>query len=237
MNDSPTATQLLERRLLPPDVSPDQASDSATNSDSAWSGQDPLWSDAAEPSPARIDLSTYRKVTPPADLVRRAIWECVQLPFYPMRPRSLSRVRVALLRMFGAKIGRNVLICGGVRVHVPWNLEIGDHAAIGDRVEIYNLAPIRIGDHTTISQHSYLCASSHDYTRSDFALYSLPITIGKQAWVAAGAFVAPGVTIGEGSVVGARSVVLRDVPPWTVAAGNPCKVIKPRVVRRDGDPV
>jgi putative colanic acid biosynthesis acetyltransferase WcaF len=182
-----------------------------------------------------VDLSSYRKAGRPGDLLRRALWECVQLPFHPLRPRGLSWMRVALLRMFGAKIGKNVLICGGVRVHVPWNLELGDYAAIGDKVEIYNLAPIRIGAHTTVSQHTYLCASSHDYTRSDFPLYSLPITVGPQAWIAAGAFVAPGVTIGEGSVVGARSVVLRDIPPWTVAAGNPCKLIKPREVRRGGD--
>ena len=132
-----------------------------------------------------MDLSSYRKAGRPGELLRRALWECVQLPFYPLRPRRLSWMRVALLRMFGAKIGRNVLICGGVRVHVPWNLELGDYAAIGDKVEIYNLAPIRIGAHTTVSQHTYLCASSHDYTRSDFPLYSLPITVGAQAWIAA----------------------------------------------------
>lgn len=182
-----------------------------------------------------VDLSSYQKIARPGELFRRALWECVQLPFYPLRPRALSGLRVVLLRMFGAKIGKNVLICGGVRVHVPWNLELGDYAAIGDKVEIYNLAPIRIGAHTTVSQHAYLCASSHDYTRSDFPLYSLPITVGAQAWVAAGAFVAAGVTIGEGSVIGARSVVLRDVPPWTVAAGNPCKLIKPREIRPGGD--
>lgn len=182
-----------------------------------------------------VDLSSYRKIGRPGELIRRALWECVQLPFYPLRPRALSGLRVALLRLFGAKIGKNVLICGGVRVHVPWNLELGDYVAIGDKAEIYNLAPIRIGAHTTISQHAYLCASSHDYTRSDFPLYSLPISIGAQAWVATGVFVAAGVTIGEGSVVGARSVVLRDVSPWTVAAGNPCKFIKPREIRRGGD--
>lgn len=192
--------------------------------------------DVSDPEPG-VDLSTYRKDHRPADLIRRALWECVQLPFLPMRPRALSGLRIALLRLFGARIGKNVLICGGVRIHVPWNLEIGDHSAIGDKVEIYNLAPVRIGHHTTISQHTYLCASSHDYTRSDFPLYSLPITIGSQAWVAAGVFVAPGVTIAEGSVVGARSVVLRDVPAWTVAAGQPCRIIKPREVRRGDRPV
>lgn len=189
-----------------------------------------------QPRPG-IDLSTYRKTAQPRELILRALWQCVQLPFYPLRPRALSPVRVSLLRLFGAKIGKKVLICGGVRVHVPWNLEIGDYTAIGDKVEIYNLAPVCIGDHTTISQHAYLCASSHDYTRSDFPLYSLPITIGSQAWVASGAFVGPGVTIHEGSVVGARSVVLREVPPWTVAAGNPCRVIRPRIVRRADDAV
>jgi putative colanic acid biosynthesis acetyltransferase WcaF len=208
MHESPTRTELLE---LPPES-------------------------LDRPRPG-VDLSTYRKTAQPLELVLRALWECVQLPFYPLRPRALSPVRIALLRMFGAKIGRNVLICGGVRIHVPWNLEIGDHTAIGDKVEIYNLAPVRIGEHTTISQHAYLCASSHDHTRSDFPLYSLPITIGKQAWVASGAFIGPGVTIGEGAVVGARSVVLRDVPPWTVAAGNPCRVIRPRVVHRADDAV
>lgn len=182
-----------------------------------------------------VDLASYRKISKPMDLIRRALWECVQLPFFPMRPRALSGVRVALLRLFGARIGKNVLICGGVRVHVPWNLELGDFAAIGDKVEIYNLALIRVGAQSVISQHTYLCSASHDYTRTDFPLYSEPITIGAQAWVAAGCFVAPGVTIGEGSVVGARSVVLRDVPPWMVAAGHPCAVIKPRELRRSAD--
>jgi putative colanic acid biosynthesis acetyltransferase WcaF len=182
-----------------------------------------------------VDLATYRKIAKPAELIRRALWECVQLPFYPVRPRALSGLRVALLRLFGAKIGKNVLICGGVRVHVPWNLELGDFVAVGDKVEFYNLAPVRVGAHSVISQHSYLCSASHDYTRTDFPLYAEPITVGEQAWVAAGAFVAPGVTIGEGSVVGARSVVLRDVPPWMVAAGNPCQVIKPRDLRRSAE--
>jgi putative colanic acid biosynthesis acetyltransferase WcaF len=184
----------------------------------------------------RLDLATYRKGHKLSVLLKRALWECVQLPFYPIRPRALSGLRIALLRAFGAKIGKHVLICGGVRVHVPWNLELGDYAAIGDKVEIYNLAPVRIGAHAVVSQRAYLCSSSHDYTRTDFPLYSLPITIGAQAWVAAGAFIAPGITIGEGSVVGAYSVAVKDIPEWTVAAGNPCRPLKPRVLRHSDSP-
>ena len=54
-------------------------------------------------------------------------------------------------------------------------------------------------------------------------------------WIATGAIVLPGVTIGEGAVVGAGSVVARDVPPWTVVAGNPAREIKKRVLRADGE--
>lgn len=184
----------------------------------------------------QLDLGTYRKNHTASVLLKRALWESVQFIFFPLRPRALSGLRVSLLRAFGAKIGEHVLICGGVRVHVPWNLELGDYAAIGDKVEIYNLAPVRIGAHAVVSQRAYLCSSSHDYTRTDFPLYSLPITIGSQAWVASGAFIAPGITVGEGSVVGANSVVIRDIPEWTVAAGNPCRPLKPRVLHRS-DPL
>jgi putative colanic acid biosynthesis acetyltransferase WcaF len=105
---------------------------------------------------------------------------------------------------------------------------MGEFSAIGDAVEIYNLAPIRIGANSVVSQRSYLCTATHDYTKSNFPIYSLPITVGSSAWIAAAAFVAPGINIGEGAVVGACSVVTKDVPPWTVCAGNPCRVIKTR---------
>ena len=185
----------------------------------------------------RVDLGTYRKNHDWSALVRRAIWQCVQPVFWPKRPRALSALRVGLLRLFGAHIGQNVLICGGVRVTVPWLLQMDDYAVLGDDVEVYNLAPVHIGAHAVISQRVYLCTATHDHTLTDFPLYAKPITVGAQSWLAAGVFVSPGLTIGEGSVVGAQSVVTRNVDPWMVAAGNPCRVIKPRVLKqRPADP-
>jgi putative colanic acid biosynthesis acetyltransferase WcaF len=180
----------------------------------------------------QVDLATYQKNHQWRVLVRRALWQCVQPVFWPRRPRALSGLRVALLRLFGASIGQNVLVCGGVRVTIPWLLEMADYAVLGDSVEVYNLAPVSIGAHAVVSQKAYLCTASHDYTRTDFPLYSKPIAIGAQCWVASGVFVGPGITLHEGSVVGANSVVTRDVPPWTVAAGNPCRPIKPRELTR-----
>jgi len=103
-----------------------------------------------------------------------------------------------------------------------------EYSVIGNGAEIYNLAQVKIGANSIVSQRSYLCTATHDYTKPEFPLYSRPITIGPNAWVAACAFIGPGVTVGEGAVVGACSVVVKDVSPWTVCAVTPCRVIKSR---------
>ena len=174
-----------------------------------------------------VKLNTYEDRRPWSYLLKRVLWACVQLPFWLRVPRVLNPMRIALLRAFGARIGQRCLV-GSARIWIPWNLEMGDYSAIGEGAEIYNLAPVHIGANSVVSQRSYLCTATHDYTKSNFPIYSLPITIGASAWVAAGVFVAPGICIGEGAVVGACSVVTKDVAAWMVCAGNPCRVIKPR---------
>jgi putative colanic acid biosynthesis acetyltransferase WcaF len=176
---------------------------------------------------AGVRLSAYRDPRPWGYFVKRFAWACVQLPFWPKMPRALSPLRILLLKLFGAKIGRGCLVTSA-RIWVPWNLTMEDFAVIGDGAEIYNLASIHIGANSVVSQRSYLCTATHDYTKPEFPLYSRPITIGPSAWIAANVFVGPGTKVGEGAVVGACSVVTNDIPPWTVCAGNPCRVIKPR---------
>ncbi len=143
-------------------------------------------------------------------------------------PRFLSPFRIALLRLFGARIGREVLVCGGVRVLMPWNLTIADSTAISEGVDIYNFAKVRIGSGTVLSQRVWLCTGSHDYNDPTFPLTWKDISVGDATWVAAESFVAPGVRIGDGVVVAARSVVTRDLEDWAVYGGNPCKRIKSR---------
>jgi putative colanic acid biosynthesis acetyltransferase WcaF len=162
--------------------------------------------------------------------LRRLAWETARILLWPRYFRRFSWLRKLLLRAFGAKIGEKVLIMGGVRVWLPWELEIGGYSAIGTDVEIYNFSRVSIGERTVISQKCYLCTASHDYQSPHMTLFSLPITIGSEVWIAASTTVLPGVTVGDGSVVGAASVVTRSVPEWSVAAGNPCRVIKTRVV-------
>jgi putative colanic acid biosynthesis acetyltransferase WcaF len=113
---------------------------------------------------------------------------------------------------------------------MPWKLEMGDYSCLGDYVICYNVGGICIGAHSTISQYSYLCSSSHDYKHTNMPQIFAPIIIEDQVWICADVFVGPGVTVGQGAVVGARASVFKDVEPWTVVGGHPAKFIKKRVL-------
>jgi len=164
------------------------------------------------------------------EMARRALWEIGRWLFR-FSPRPLFAWRRTLLRLFGARIGKEVHIYPSAVIFMPWNLTIGDWSAVGESAYIYNLGPVTIGRSVTISQRAHLCAGTHDYTSPDMALLRPPIVVDDEAWVCADAFVGPGVTIGAGAVLGARAVAVRDVPPWMIAVGNPARPIKPRELR------
>jgi putative colanic acid biosynthesis acetyltransferase WcaF len=115
-----------------------------------------------------------------------------------------------------------------VRIAIPWNLEVGESAALGDRAIIYNLGKIVIGPMATISQGAHLCAGTHDFRRADLPLVKATIGVGTGAWVCADAFVGPGVVIGNLAVVGARAVAVKDVAANEIVAGNPARCIGTR---------
>lgn len=167
-----------------------------------------------------------RKYTP-GEMLRRVLWGGGKVLFR-LSPRPCFGWRRLVLRCFGARVGRHVHVYPSTRIYFPWNLSIGDWSAIGEDALVYNLGPVTIGQQATISHRAHLCAGTHDYTRPDLPLLKPPITIGDQAWICADAFVGPGVTVGEGAIVGARAVAVKDVPPWSVVAGNPAREIKKR---------
>ena len=141
-----------------------------------------------------------------------------------------ERMEAILLRLFGAKLTSSSVVYSSVRIYMPWHLEMGVHSCLADDVDCYNVAPVKIGDHTTVSQKAYLCTASHDITKGNLPLITAPIVIEDQVWVAADAFVGMGVTIGQGAVVGARACVYKDVEAWTVVGGNPARELKKRVL-------
>ncbi len=166
----------------------------------------------------------------------RAAWHLVWLCLFRPSPRPLHAWRRFLLRLFGASLGKGARAYPSARIWAPWNLRMGDHACLSEAVDCYCVEQVTIGAFTTVSQYSFLCTASHDYTRASMPLVAAPIHVGQRAWITADVFVAPGVTIGDGAVINSRSSVFMDIPAWTVARGNPAVPYRERTLEEDSAP-
>ena len=183
-------------------------------------------------SDSKIDLSKYHNSLSRRHQVVRMLWSIVWGLFARPLPRSVgSGWKRFLLRLFGARIHPTAVVYSSAKVYYPANLVMEKYACLASDVDCYNVAPITIGENSTVSQGAFLCTASHDITNPLNPLITAPIIIEDQAWVAAGAFVGMGVTIGQGAVVGARAAVFKSVEPWTIVGGNPAKFIKKRVIK------
>ena len=159
------------------------------------------------------------------------LWRLIQSILFRTSPQFLYGWRIFLLRLFGAKIGKKVIIRPSVKITYPWKLTIGDYSWICDDVNLYTLGEIDIGNNVVISQRSYLCTGSHDYLQTNFPIYQKPIKIHDQVWIATDVFIAPGVIIEEGSLIGARSSVFKNIPSNKICAGSPVKIIRERILQ------
>lgn len=157
-----------------------------------------------------------------------ALWGIVWLTLFRPTPKPLSAWRVFLLRAFGATVSGRPFVGSSTKVKMPWHLTLEDRACLANDCEVYNLAPCTIRARATVTQRCYLCAGTHDLTLAELPLVTGPIEIGADAFVGAQALILPGIRVGEGAAVGAGSVVTKDVPPWTIVAGNPAREIGTR---------
>lgn len=177
------------------------------------------------------DLSLYKT---PKDFRGKSkifvqLWWIVYAVFFRLSPQFFYGWRRFLLRLFGANIGKGVIIRPSAQITYPWKVSIGENSWIGDEVVLYSLGKIDIGSNTVISQRSYICTGTHNYKEKNFPILSKKIQIKNQCWLATDVFVSPGVTIYEGTVVGARSTVVQDLEPFSVYIGSPAKKIKDRI--------
>jgi len=189
-----------------------------------------------------IDLSKYRNDwwSPGRGQFVISLWRWFGMPLLKWLPcetygeRFFNGLKIWLLRRFGAKVGRGVVV-RSCEVYYPWNLEIGDNVWIGYEANLYSLVPIHLGNNTVVSQRVFLCTGGHDVGEVGFGLVVGEITLKDASWVSANCFVGPGVTLHEGAVAAAGSVVVKDLPAMTICGGNPCKPIKPRVIAKTPD--
>ena len=155
------------------------------------------------------------------------VWFVVEACVINNKLLPFSFVRVALLRLFGARIGQGCRFVHPLRVKAPWNLEVGDNCWFGVDVWIYNQAPIRIGSNVCISQGTFLTAGSHDMSTT-MDLRVAPIVIEDGVWITSKCVVQMGVTIGRSAVVTPLSVVHRSLEAEGVYGGNPCRFLRKR---------
>lgn len=160
--------------------------------------------------------------------VIRAIWMLMGQPLFRATFHNWYGIRNQILRLFGARIGKNVRIRPTVKVEIPWNLDIRDGVTVGDHAILYSLGTITIGERSIVSQYAHLCAGTHDHTNRSFPLIRDPVEIGADAWIGADAYVGPNVIVGRLSVLGARSSAYKNLDPETVYVGNPAHAIKHR---------
>ena len=160
-------------------------------------------------------------------------WDTCWTIFCVWTPRPLNRWRVLWLKIFGAKIIGRPFVHQRARFHSPWNIELQNGSAVGDRANLYSLDKIIIGERSVVAQESYLCTGTHEFEDLEyFSLLTDKIIIEDDVFIGARAFILKGITVKQGAIVGSCSVVTKDVPEWSVSVGNPCRVIKGRRLNR-----
>jgi len=179
-----------------------------------------------------VDLSRYSpgKFDRGASLIEEALWLVVSLILFRLCPFSFSALKCTVLRVFGARIGRNVTIKPQVKITFPWKLTVGDHVWLGEECWLLNLERIVIGSHVCISQRAFLCAGSHNFKRATFDLITQPITLEDGVWLGAGCWVGPGVTLGAHAVLTAGSVATKNLAVNGIYQGNPAALVKQRAI-------
>ncbi len=163
-----------------------------------------------------------------ANRAARFLWSIVYILLYRPTPRPAFAWRAMILRMFGAKLGRNCRFYAKARIWAPWNLTCGDRVAVADDAELYNTSMFYLEAHASVSQGAFVCGATHDYNDPEFALISAPMRLGAYSWVCAKAIVSPGVNLGNGAILGLGSIATKDLEPFGVYAGVPAKKIKDR---------
>lgn len=180
----------------------------------------------------RVQLKKYDNsgFDPGAPRWKQALWFLTQPLLFTNPVHPSSALRVWLLRRFGARVGRGVVIKPGVRVKYPWRLRIGDHVWIGESVWIDNLVEVRLDDNVCLSQGAMLLTGNHDYRKPAFELLTGEIRLEEGVWIGARATVCPGVIARSHAVLTVGSVATSDLSAYAIYQGNPAVFIRERKI-------
>ena len=175
---------------------------------------------------SKYDNSWYR----PGGTIKKLFWYFFNVLFFinPLNPSSA--LKKVLLRMFGAKIGRRVIIKPGVNIKYPWKLSIGENTWIGENVWIDNLDRITIGKNCCLSQGAMLLCGNHNYKKETFDLMIGTIVLEDGAWVGAQSTLTPNTLCKSHSVLAVQSVASGTLEEYSIYRGNPAIKVKDRIM-------
>jgi len=180
----------------------------------------------------KVDLSQFNNdwYSPGANWFKRTVWYYCNRIFLNSYWLPISSLKVALLRLFGAKVGIGCNLKPKINIKYPWKLSIGNHCWIGEEVWIDNLAEVTVGNHVCLSQGAFLLCGNHDYTKSTFDLMVESIRLEDGAWVGAKCVVAPGVIMESHAILTAGSVLTQNAEAYSIYQGNPAVKVKERKI-------
>jgi len=179
-----------------------------------------------------VDLRKYNNswYSPQAGKLKQLLWFVVNVLFFTNPLNPISSVKIFLLRLFGAKIGKGITVKPSVNIKYPWLLEVGDYTWIGEKVWIDNLVKVKIGNNCCLSQGAMLLTGNHNYKKSTFDLMVGEITLEDGVWIGTKSIVCPGVVCQSHSVLSVNSVASSDIEAYKIYRGNPAIVIKERIL-------
>lgn len=166
-----------------------------------------------------------------AEFLKTTLWYFVNALIVRASWNPFMGIKIALLRMFGAKIGKGVVIKNNVVVKSPWNLTVGDDCWLGENCWIDNLDKVIIGNNVCISQGAMLLTGNHDYTISSMPYRNAAIYVEDGAWIGAQTTVCPGVTVHGNAILTVGSIATKDMEPNGIYQGNPAVKIRERKIK------
>lgn len=180
----------------------------------------------------KVNNKLYQtKIEINASLPKRILWYFINILVYQHGLLPINGLKIFLLKLFGAKVSKGVVIKPSVNIKYPWKLTIGEYSWIGENVWIDNLSDVYIGNSVTISQGALLLTGSHDATKESFDFLSSQIILEDGVWIGAKAVVFGGVTCHSHAILGIASVAEKNLEPYVIYKGNPAVPVLKRVIR------
>lgn len=166
---------------------------------------------------------------PGAGFIKRISWFFVNAVFFSTH-FPVNSAKIFFLKLFGAKVGKGVIIKPRVNIKYPWKLHIGNYVWIGENVWIDNLAKVEIGNNVCISQGAFLLTGNHNYKMSSFDLITGEIVLEEGVWIGAKSTVCPGIKCFSHSVLSVGSVASTNLEAYCIYQGNPAQKVRERVI-------